>query len=177
MRWPPATPQAELFVFLADLRRPTTRRAGDAHGTRRIGDGLAWTISVGWNTSSGATAAHGPRATSSAGPWTQVGVGPVRNGQLQFGATYYYHRQRHDGSSAFSSSVSARHSRTRLGPEFGGDHRGGDLVGQVERGGATRATGAAPAAEQLRVHFSRRWSSVSEATSYTLDQPTSSSGP
>ncbi len=74
-------------------------------------------ISVSWNTVSGATSYSLQRATSSSGPWTQVysnSTPSYSNTGLQSGTTYYYEVSASyaTGSSAYSSPVSATTSPT-----------------------------------------------------------------
>ena len=115
------------------------------------------TISVAWNTASGATGYTLDRATSSAGPWTQVyssSATQFADSGLQFGTTYYYKVSASNtgGSSAFSSLPAAASTYTG-----------------VPLGLAASASGQQSIAVQ--------WDSVSGATTYTLDRATSSGGP
>ena len=93
------------------LYDPSVVTAGDAGGTGASPAGVQ-TISVSWNTVSGAASYTLDRAASSAGPWTQVYSGAAAqygDSGLQFGTTYYYKvsASNSGGSSAFSSLVAA----------------------------------------------------------------------
>ncbi len=141
------------------------------------------TISVGWNTSSGATGYALDRATSSAGPWTQVYSGASAqygDSGLQFGTTYYYKVSASNagGSSAFSSSVSAA---TYSGVPLGLSSVATTVLATWSGAGSNvnwsnAANWGGTAANGLQ-STSVGWSSVSGATSYTLDHATSSGGP
>jgi autotransporter-associated beta strand protein len=109
--------------------------------------------SVAWNTAGGAANYTLDRATSSAGPWTQVYSGATAqyaDSGLQPATTYYYKVSASDGggSSAFSAAVSVI------------------TVPATPAGLSASATGVQA--------ISVTWSSVSGATSYTLDRSTSS---
>ena len=114
-------------------------------------------ISVTWNTVTGATSYTLQRATSSSGPWTQVYSGsnssyPDSSGLLP-GTTYYYEvcANYSGGSSSFTSSVSTiTYPATPTG-------LGASITGPQS--------------------ISISWSTVTGASSYTLQRATSSSGP
>ncbi len=113
-------------------------------------------ISVSWNTVTGATSYTLQRATSSSGPWTQVYSGSTAsysNSGLQPGTTYYYEVKSgtSTGSSVYSSSVSAL------------------TYPATPTGLTVSATGPQS--------ISTSWSAMTGATTYALQRATSASGP
>lgn len=113
------------------------------------------TISVSWNTMSGATSYTLQRSTSANGTYTQIYTGSTASysdSGLQANTTYYYEVKSNDstGSSAYSSSVNAT------------------TFPATPTGLAATPTGSST--------ISVSWSTVSGATSYTLQRSTSASG-
>ena len=118
-------------------------------------------ISVTWNSSSGASNYKLERSTSSSGPWTQVyyasGTSYTDSGpQLLVNTRYYYHvcASNSSGDSAFSSAASA--------------------VTWVDVPAAP--SGLSPSATGPH-SISVTWNSSSGASNYKLERSTSSSGP